>query len=478
MAKLPQTVNDLHDEPTPSRRTTARIVFALATAAFFYSTYRTPSTPTSPSNLAWLSKSTDPIEGRKLWAHNTPYFPLAAYQPIPSNCELTQAIILQRHGAREAEPKELPAIKGAIERLQNATTHYDPRLTFLRDYTWDLGDNSELLPFGALESSTAGAIHHERYGHLVTPDRQPFVRTAASSRVYDSATNWTAGFSQGRYIPEAPLSLPERENTTLASHMCPAARGTGEERNHWRKLFATPIRERLRAAAPGARVKRKDVVWLLALCPLDELAKGTTSPFCDMFTRAEFEGLEYYEDLEKYYSFGYGQSLGRVQGVGYVNELLARLTRTPVRDNTQTNRTLDASPATFPLDRTVYADFAHASVMIAIYGTLGLFPQEHNLDPSWADPQRSFVLAKMVPYAARLVTEKMECRGAPGSAGEGVERAEYARIMVNDAVQPLNCGGVDGICELQKFVESMWYARSDGDGDWDRCWEGQEPVKN
>lgn len=86
--------------------------------------------------------------------------------------------------------------------------------------------------------------------------------------------------------------------------MCPAARGNTEKRNHWRKLFATPIRERLRAAAPGARVKRKDVVWLMSLCPLDALAKGMTSPFCDMFTREEFEGYEYYEDLEKYYSFG------------------------------------------------------------------------------------------------------------------------------------------------------------------------------
>ena len=174
----------------------------------------------------------------------------------------------------------------------------------------------------------------------------------------------------------------------------------------------------------------------------------------------------------------YGEALGRVQGVGYVNELLARLTHTPVRDRTQTNRTLDASPVTFPLDRTVYADFAHGSVMIAIYGALGLFPQVRDLDGGWADPRRTFVIAEMVPYAARLVTEKMECRGAPGNAEEGAERAEYVRIMVNDAVQPLNCGGVDGICELQKFVESMWYARTDGDGDWDKCFEDHEPVES
>lgn len=51
------------------------------------------------------------------------------------------------------------------------------------------------LTMASYRCSTAGAIHHEHYGHLVAPDRQPFVRTAASSRVYDSATNWTAGRS-------------------------------------------------------------------------------------------------------------------------------------------------------------------------------------------------------------------------------------------------------------------------------------------
>ena len=69
----------------------------------------------------------------------------------------------------------------------------------------------------------------------------------------------------------------------------------------------------------------------------------------------------------------YGNPLGRVQGVGYVNELLARLTQTPVRDHTQTNRTLDGAPATFPLNRTLYADFSHDNQMAAIYAALGLF---------------------------------------------------------------------------------------------------------
>ena len=157
----------------------------------------------------------------------------------------------------------------------------------------------------------------------------------------------------------------------------------------------------------------------------------------------------------------YGQPLGRVQGVGYVNELLARLTGKPVQDHTQTNTTLDSSPITFPLNRTIYADFSHDNQMIAIYAALGLFPQPRPLDPTKPDPLRTWIVANLVPFAARMVTEKLEC-------GSG---KQYVRILVNDALQPLEfCGATfHGLCELRAFVESQGYARSDGAGDFEKC---------
>jgi hypothetical protein len=110
----------------------------------------------------------------------------------------------------------------------------------------------------------------------------------------------------------------------------------------------------------------------------------------------EWRDFEYYGDLEKFYGrgsvfsrrgvpwskgsdvfdrFRYGQDLGPVQGVGYTNELLARLTNTPVVDSTQTNRTLDENPETFPLGKTFYADFTHENVSyIAQLAALALTP--------------------------------------------------------------------------------------------------------
>jgi Histidine phosphatase superfamily (branch 2) len=169
--------------------------------------------------------------------------------------------------------------------------------------------------------------------------------------------------------------------------------------------------------------------------------------------------------------YSYGGNLGRVQGVGYVNELLARLTGQPVRDHTQTNRTLDASPETFPLDRNLYADFSHDNEMVAIYSALGLFRQylspDQKLDPAKPSPLRTWILSSMVPFSARMVVERLQCTGSlPAPLGT------FVRILVNDAVQPLEfCGGVAGLCELHAFVASQWYARHDGDGDFEKCYD-------
>ena len=151
-----------------------------------------------------------------------------------------------------------------------------------------------------------------------------------------------------------------------------------------------------------------------------------------------------------------------MQGVGYVNELIARLTESPVRDNTQTNRTLDADSSTFPLDRKIYIDFSHENEIVAIYSAMGLFRQRHSLDPRNPDPKRTWIASYLVPFSARLVTERLDCSGTSS-----------VRMLVNDRLQRLEfCGSDDdGICTLDAFLESQEYARNDGYGDFELCFD-------
>ncbi|KAF4575445.1 hypothetical protein EYR36_006805 [Pleurotus pulmonarius] len=354
-----------------------------------------------------------------------------------------------------------------MELLQAAPAFADPRLSFLRNFTYNLG-TEDLVPFGAAESFSAGEVAFKRYAHLVTPDQLPFVRASGSERVVLSATNWTAGFSLAShhvYSPKLSVILSEEGNDTLDDSMCPSAGSSDAQTTQWLNVFYPAVTARLNKAAPGANLTTTDTYNLISLCPFDTAARnGRQSPFCEIFDREEFRGFEYSGDLDKFYNTGYGQELGPVQGVGYINELIARLKRIPVVDHTQTNRTLDGDPATFPLDRAIYADFSHDNQMIAIYAALGLFKQERSLDPLHMDPRpsRTWVTSRLVPFGARMVVEKLAC----GDGGE-----EFVRILVNDVVQPLDfCGGGE-LCSLDAFVESQAFARDDGQGDFGKCFQ-------
>lgn len=180
-------------------------------------------------------------------------------------------------------------------------------------------------------------------------------------------------------------------------------------------------------------------------------------------------------------SYGQTDDLGRIQGVGYVNELLARLTDKPVKDNTQTNHTLDSSPKAFPLKKTMYVDFSHDHAMVAIYSALGLFDGKP-LYPTKPQHDRKWVSSRIVPFSGRMSVERLRCTIGNRSYGfrskaQGKSREEvYVRILINDVLQPLPfCGGDhDGLCKLSDFVISQRFSRTDGDGNFSKC--GYDPI--
>ncbi|KAH0840375.1 histidine phosphatase superfamily [Lanmaoa asiatica] len=409
-----------------------------------------------------------PQELQQSWAQYSPWFPAATYLPPPAGCEVVQ---LQRHGARYPEKAAAKAMRKSLEKLKRAKKFKDPKLAFVNQYEYALGID-DLVPFGAAQSFDAGQDHFVRYAGLVNEEMLPFIRVSESGRVIDSARNWTTGFahaSKQRYVPEVSVIVSQSTNDTLDNKMCPQVGTSNQATKAWASVFTPAIADRMNAAAPGAKLKKTDVVNLMSLCPFDTVAHEAPSQWCDLFTPEEWASYEYYGDLVDYYGNGYGQKLGRVQGVGYVNELLARLTGRPVRDETQTNHTLDGSPITFPLDRTFYVDFSHDNQMISIYSALGLFVQPHDLSLAGLEKGRTWKDSRLVPFSGRMITEKLACHGRVVE-----NRGEYVRVLVNDAIQPLTfCGASgNGLCTLTDFVESQHYARKNGEGDWALCFAG------
>ncbi|KAK1994152.1 histidine acid phosphatase [Colletotrichum falcatum] len=409
------------------------------------------------------------------WGPYSPYFsePSEISADTPPGCEITFAQVLSRHGARDPIKVMAAKFKALVTRIHTSVTGYSKEYEFIKTYKYNLG-SEQLTPFGQREMVDSGRAFYQRYQALAAK-HEPFVRAAGQERVIDSGRNWMQGFYGSKYkagggTKEHILIIPEAKgvHNTLKHGLCTAFEddihsSSGKSaRVVWRNIFTRPITARLNKNLPGIDLTAEETLTFMELCQFNTVVHGTMSQFCNLFTLEEFKDLEYYETLDKYYRFHEGNPLGPTQGVGFTNELIARLTQQPVVDHTSTNSTLNADPATFPLHRKLYADFTHDNDMMGIYGALGLFsktPKLSKTERMSVLETKGFTSSRLVPFAARMYVEKMRC----GSSEEMV------RVLVNDRVVPLVGCGADklGRCSLRPFVESLEFARTGGL--WHKC---------
>lgn len=402
---------------------------------------------------------------------------------IPSGCTLNFVQILSRHGARDPTASKTTKYQALVQQIQDSVTTYGAGYEFIETYEYTLGAD-QLTTFGQQELINSGIKFYSRYESL-TRTISPFVRTSGEDRVVESALNWTQGFHAARLADKAAggvsdsypydivvISEDTGSNNTLDHGLCTAFED-GADSNIgdnaqalWQSVFVPNITARLNANLPGANLTDTDTIYLMDMCPFNTVADttGTVSEWCGLFTDDEWASYDYYETLGKFYGFGTGNPLGPTQGVGFTNELIARLTGRPVVDHTSTNHTLDGNPTTFPLNRTLYADFSHDNDMTGIFFAMGLYnntPQLSNTTLQTAAELDGYSSSYTVPFAARMYVEKMTCKGS------GSE--DLVRVLVNDRVRPLQtCGGDElGRCTLSKFVDSLSFARSGGD--WSSC---------
>ena len=127
------------------------------------------------------------------------------------------------------------------------------------------------------------------------------------------------------------------------------------------------------------------------------------------------------------YGSAFGSPLARVQGIGYVQELVARLTHTPIEThNSSTNATLNDNPITFPLGQSLYVDATHEVVILNseliapcdinhyffIYSVitalnLTTFAESGPLPYTHIPHERTFRVAELAPFATNVQFQRM-----------------------------------------------------------------------
>ncbi|CEH13776.1 Multiple inositol polyphosphate phosphatase [Ceraceosorus bombacis] len=399
---------------------------------------------------------------------------LQQWSGIPDNCHLESVQLLHRSGLR------LPSSAGTFgENLQevgrmllkmNHQKSAKGALSFLNNWQYNLG--SDLLSAaGRQQMFDSGVAAFTRYGKLYSPYKpihKPIIRTASTKALLDSAKFFNLGF----FGIDAP-ALVNLEvlidsagfNSTLSPWgACPnvikSPVGDLSLAPRWIEQYTKNAIKRLQPLMPtGTQLTPEIIHGMQSLCAVETQALGY-SDFCGLFTKAEWEGFQYAWDLRISGNAGPQSTTGRAQGIGWVQELLARLQGSTVPPPiTSQNSSHSTLPLYFPGDQSFYFDFAHDGTIVGTLMALGFKQLSEDLDPAKINSERKFLTSSIVPSAAKLAVEVLQC--AAHKKGGAPEK--YIRAVLNDAVLPMGAeqGCTDSrpnptLCKLNDFLSFQY----------------------
>ncbi|PQE25061.1 histidine phosphatase superfamily clade-2 protein [Rutstroemia sp. NJR-2017a BVV2] len=474
---------------------------------------------------------TDISRIQKYWGEITPYSDNAEdyfgveYVGLPDGCQVESVQVLQRHAQRFQTTAEDDGENDQrfAEKLSNFTStstngSFTGPLSFLNRYTYLMKDTGLLTGLGASTEFSAGLSFWNRYGRTLynasvgqlaydpyypngTARPKPVLRTTSQSRIQNSQINWALGFFGPSYltVPDPTFSnvtsafdvviIPEggNENNTLASYdSCFNDYvegiydiGDSDVYTYLPKYLGNATARLQKYAPAGFELNYNDTYAMQSICAYENAYIGM-SDFCGLFTEDEWAGFENTLDMIYWYDYAYGNPTGRAQGLGYVQEVLARLQHQYISaSNSSVNSTLDNNPTTFPLDQKFYADFSHDDIIVSALTAMSMdyFRSAPSLTQYPPDPNRNFILSHITPFGARLMTETIGCAAAdpkpvknarvqysPGQYGYDAANAthKFVRMRLNNGILPLESirggfckGRKDGMCEIGKFLESQ-----------------------
>ncbi|KAI0715319.1 phosphoglycerate mutase-like protein [Earliella scabrosa] len=388
---------------------------------------------------------------------------------VPTGCELTQVHILHRHGARYPTSGSTSSEFAAKIHAAATSTGFKASgpLAFLNTWTYKLG--AELLtPFGREQLFDLGIAFRVKYGHLLQGfTHLPVFRTISEARMVDSALHFAAGFFgvqqyQTSYRQLIALEDGDFYNSLAPWAACPNSNNEiadlgAEASRNWTQIYLKNTVPRLQKHLQGVELDVSSVFAMQSLCAYETVALGY-SRFCDLFTEEEWKGYEYAIDLEFWYGNGPGNPVSAALGIGYVQELVARLTQTPIDDfSTAINRTLDENNVTFPLNQPIYVDATHDTALTTVLVALNFTTMAANgpLPVTHIPKKQTYIGSHITPFATNLVAQVMSC-----AASTKPHKDSFVRFLLNDGVVPLtgisHCtANKNGLCRMDNFLRGM-----------------------
>ncbi|KAK5173125.1 uncharacterized protein LTR77_003247 [Saxophila tyrrhenica] len=439
-----------------------------------------------------------PIQGNSddgniftLLGNIAPYHPSPGFgideHPLPEGANVTWVNMIARHGSRyPTEPIELGA---ALADAKGAKFSGD--LEWLNDWKYSLGTNI-LSSNGRQELYDNGVLHVYNYGQLFNPNQTKKLvwRTTTEDRMRKSAENFAAGFFGLNYADYVDLEFiidEEGYNNSLSGYNVCENNGnlrTTAGANASAAFVANytlPAAARLNALSTNFHWNSTWIYSAQQLCSYETVNLGY-SKWCALFTYEEWQDFEYSIDLDFIGTFGFLSPTARAVGVGYVEEVLAKMRHHLITQATGSdNVTLDGRERTFPTHQALNFDFSHEVNIFAALTAFGLTQFAEPFSPEEYTEDRSVVVSAMTPFAARFDIEMIEaprpvCADRTRGLYEEGGKTTYVHFILNQRTIPLGqshaaCGDRDdGWCELETFMK--WQAGALEEANYDYACNG------
>ncbi|KAK4191766.1 3-phytase A [Podospora australis] len=425
----------------------------------------------------------------------TPYKPADGFGvdewPLPDGAEIVQVQMVSRHGSRYPTSEANVGLLGHRIKAAKKAGKFKAKgeLEFLNEWEYQLG-HEILVSKGRQELFDSGVLHSYMYGKLYNPNSKIIVRTTTQDRMLKSAENFMAGFFGLEWTNNATIEVIIEDagyNNSLAGYLnCPNGNkvhaGT-DAANIWIGSYLQNATDRLSKLIEGYQWTITDTYAAQTMCPYETVAYGY-SVWCSLFTYEEWVGFGYSIDLNFYGNDAFGSPVGRAIGIGYQQEVVARLrNHTLGYSGSQINVTLDNNTETFPLDQSLYFDFSHDTNIISILTAFGLTQFAGTLDPHKFPGPHNFTVSELTPFGARLDIEIIRSprpifADRSGFLGDGGE-TKYVHFVLNQRTIPLgwslpecDAARVDGWCELGAFLHAM--DRMEGLAQYEKACHGDE----
>ncbi|CAD6441603.1 8926fcdd-b63d-483b-9cd4-31b3012d394b [Sclerotinia trifoliorum] len=412
----------------------------------------------------------------QLMGNLSPYLPnpsgfgVAEY-PLPPGAKIAQLQMLSRHGSRYPTVGSNVEVFG--EKVANNTEKLNATgaLSFLNNWKYGLG-HEILVPRGRQELFDSGILHYYQYAQLYNPHSKIIARTTTQDRMLKSAEYFMAGFFGLEWTNNATIEViieSQGYNNSLAGYdNCPNSNnyrsaGGSNASDQWVAVYLKDATTRFQSmVSPEFNWTVTDTYAAQTLCPYETVAFGY-SAFCDLFTYQEWVDFEYANDL--YFAGGssFASPTGRAVGIGYVQEVVARLqNHTLGYSGSQINTTLDNNTATFPLNQSIYLDFSHDTNIMSILTAFGFTQFATPLPATHYPGPHNLTVSHLEPFGARLDIELIKTPKPLTANRTYIDGKEttYIHFILNQRTIPLGfsfleCGvdRLDGWCELETFLK-------------------------